>query len=207
MQLLSLQILLSDFSGVKTTGVDSGSVNFIPELSPGEGVINVTVTIGDQTISKQIPYNMDISPQQVSSQDLIDDSQFTEYGIMHQTPEQMREELRDMLNVQVLPNAPVTQDKESKSLLIHVPYVPAERNQGNCGNCWVWASTGVIETAYSIQDDVDERLSIQYLNSNLENGISEDWACEGGSASGFANYYNDTLKKCHSLVKYKCFIL
>jgi hypothetical protein len=34
--------------------------------------------------------------------------------------------------------------KGSHSLLSHLQYIPAERNQGSCGNCWAWAGTGVI---------------------------------------------------------------
>src|SRR5208283_1074108 len=28
------------------------------------------------------------------------------------------------------------------SLLSYLPYIPSQRNQVTCGNCWVWASTG-----------------------------------------------------------------
>ena len=38
----------------------------------------------------------------------------------------------------------------SDSLLDHISYVPAERNQGNCGNCWNWAGTGVMEVALDV---------------------------------------------------------
>jgi C1A family cysteine protease len=44
-------------------------------------------------------------------------------------------------------NAPISTVQGSKSLLSNIQYTPSERNQGNCGNCWVWASTGVLENA------------------------------------------------------------
>ena len=33
----------------------------------------------------------------------------------------------------------------SMSLLSHIQYTPAERDQSSCGNCWAWAGTGVME--------------------------------------------------------------
>jgi len=52
------------------------------------------------------------------------------------------------------------------SLLSHLDYIPDERNQGSCGNCWAWAGTGCLEIALSMQREIKDRLSIQYLNSN-----------------------------------------
>lgn len=73
----------------------------------------------------------------------------------------------------------------SIDLLSHIDYDPVERNQGWCGNCWVWAGTGVAEIAHDVQDGVFDRLSIQYLNS-----CKPQWACCGGWLSTFASWYN-----------------
>jgi hypothetical protein len=73
----------------------------------------------------------------------------------------------------------------SMSLLSHLNYVPSQRNQGSCGNCWVWAGTGVMEVALDIQESTFDRLSIQYLDS-----CWSGWACCGGNLGGFASWYN-----------------
>ena len=77
------------------------------------------------------------------------------------------------------------------SLLPLMPYTPEERNQYRCGNCWVWASLGVVEIARSFQLGVNERLSIQYLNSNFrQGGLTGSSACYGGTLYDFIDFYN-----------------
>jgi serine protease len=71
----------------------------------------------------------------------------------------------------------------SFSILSHVPYIPSERDQGYCGNCWVWGCTAPVEVANDIQNGVRDRLSIQYLNS-------KSWACCGGWELVFEDFYN-----------------
>jgi len=57
-----------------------------------------------------------------------------------------------------------------------------ERDHGIYGNCWVWASTACLEISLAKEKHISsERLSIQYLNSNYNNGRS-CWACCGGAA-------------------------
>lgn len=73
----------------------------------------------------------------------------------------------------------------STDLLGHIDYVATDRNQGACGNCWVWAGTGVAEIAHDVEDGVFDRLSIQYLDS-----CRAGWACCGGNLGDFANWYN-----------------
>jgi len=73
----------------------------------------------------------------------------------------------------------------SLSLLSHLDYIPSERNQLYCGNCWVWAGTGVMEIALDVQNGVKDRLSIQYLNSCY----TDDYACCGGWLEYLVDYY------------------
>ncbi len=78
----------------------------------------------------------------------------------------------------------------SVNLLNHLSYVPEERNQGSCGDCWVWASTGVMEIARSVQNAGDNRLSIQFVNSCK----TDRYACSGGTADMFRTWYQDVAK-------------
>ncbi len=82
----------------------------------------------------------------------------------------------------------------SLSLLNHLQYIPAERDQWDCGNCWVWAGTGVMEIGLSVEEGIKDRLSIQYLNSNYLGGSGSDWACCGNWLVDLANFYAGTGK-------------
>ncbi|MGA7797753.1 MAG: IPT/TIG domain-containing protein, partial [Methanoregula sp.] len=77
----------------------------------------------------------------------------------------------------------------SMSLLSYLPYTPSQRDQGSCGNCWVWASTGALEIGHNINSGISDRLSIQYFDSKYQynTGI---YACGGGNPITFANWYN-----------------
>ena len=81
----------------------------------------------------------------------------------------------------------------SLSLLSHVPYVPSERDQGSCGNCWVWGCTAPIEVANYFQNGLSDRLSIQYFDSNY-NGGTGSWACCGGWEGTFTDFYSARKK-------------
>lgn len=82
------------------------------------------------------------------------------------------------------------------SLLPYLNYVPAERNQNpNCGNCWVWTGTGLIEIALTVQKNIRERFSIQYFNSTYQNGTGPNWACCGGNPNTFVTIYSSILGK------------
>jgi hypothetical protein len=74
----------------------------------------------------------------------------------------------------------------SMDLLNNIDYDPNQRNQGGCGNCWVWAGTGIMEIAHNVQNGVFERFSVQYLNSCFP-----DNACCGGSLERFVNWYDE----------------
>jgi hypothetical protein len=70
-------------------------------------------------------------------------------------------------------------------LLNYIQYVPTDRDQLNCGNCWVWAGTGVMEIANSMKDGILDRLSVQFLNSCK----TDHYVCCGGDLSAFAAWY------------------
>ncbi|NQT73899.1 MAG: hypothetical protein HQ553_14215 [Chloroflexi bacterium] len=76
----------------------------------------------------------------------------------------------------------------SYSLLNHLEYVPIERDQGDCGDCWQWAGTGILEIAQDAQIGIKDRLSIQYMNSCGGCG------CSGGILSDVVDFYNTTGK-------------
>jgi PKD repeat protein len=78
-----------------------------------------------------------------------------------------------------------------KTLIDHILYDPVERNQGSCGNCWVWAGTGVMEIALSVQDNILARLSIQNFSSCYNGGANASWVCCGGNLGAFTSRYNN----------------
>jgi len=83
-----------------------------------------------------------------------------------------------------LPDGAPMPQRGSLNLLDHLQYTPAQHNQGNCGNCWAWAGTGVLGIALDFAG-VHDRLSVQYLDSCW----LSDWACCGGWLSDFASFY------------------
>ncbi|MGD0814527.1 MAG: immunoglobulin domain-containing protein [Verrucomicrobiota bacterium] len=112
---------------------------------------------------------------------------------MHLTPEQMKKMMATHLQAKAL-QAPVRKAElapasspSSLSLLPLLPYVPVDRDQGWCGDCWAWAGTGVMEIAHNVQNGVANRLSVQFLNTcNPYVGC-----CEGGWLQNVADFYND----------------
>ncbi len=122
------------------------------------------------------------------------DSADFDRGLMHFTSEQLMEfkSYRSQMPM-VAASAGESLPKASKSLLSAVPYLGKKRDQGYCGNCWVWASTGALEVTHSITRNVSDQLSIQYFDSNWNNGSSTGNACNGGWSYWVANFYNDTL--------------
>lgn len=78
-----------------------------------------------------------------------------------------------------------------QDLLPKLSYIPSERDQGPIGNCWVWASTGVLEVALTGQKNIRDRLSIQFLDSNYNGGSGPDWAGEGGLLGDFVGFYQE----------------
>ena len=71
------------------------------------------------------------------------------------------------------------------NLLNHLHYVPSERNQGSCGNCWNWAGQGVLGIALHVTKGIKDRLSTQFVNSCKD----DRFACCGGWLEDFTNWY------------------
>jgi hypothetical protein len=76
---------------------------------------------------------------------------------------------------------------------------PPARNQGGCGSCWAFATTGVVETLISLRDDVLTDLSEQWLIScNVEEEPPPEkgyWNCENGGWFAF-DYLVDKADAC-----------
>jgi PGF-pre-PGF domain-containing protein len=77
----------------------------------------------------------------------------------------------------------------SVNLLPYLPYIPAERDQGQCGNCWVWAPTGALEIEHNVNYRVRDRLSVQYMDSKYQYTTGTS-ACFGGYMENFTSFYN-----------------
>ena len=86
-----------------------------------------------------------------------------------------------------------TATKPLPLLLDHITYTPSERNQSSCGNCWVWAGTGLAETKHSVENGVKDRLSIQYFDSAFYVFPGGYYACNGGNLGTFVNFYNQRV--------------
>lgn len=118
------------------------------------------------------------------------------HPVMHFTPEQIQEsESSRVMMATFASESSEPLPPGYKSLISDLPYVGFSRDQGYCGNCWVWASTGALEIGHKVTDNVNSRLSIQYFNSNWNGGAAVGNACTGGFPSKFATYYTETLKK------------
>lgn len=114
-----------------------------------------------------------------------------ECAIMHPDNETRMEWIRDYKNApKALPGElrkpGIPSPRGSLDLLSHLEYTPSERDQGSCGNCWVWAGTGVMEIALDVQKGIKDRLSIQYLNS-CDDTID---ACCGGWLFNLVDFYS-----------------
>ncbi len=86
------------------------------------------------------------------------------------------------------------QATEDFSILDLLEYVPEERNQGYCPNCWAWPATGILGIALNVQQGIRDRLSVQYINTCGEeyNLYPRIECCEGGNINMFTAFYRAT---------------
>ncbi|THB81076.1 MAG: hypothetical protein D3926_03885 [Desulfobacteraceae bacterium] len=73
----------------------------------------------------------------------------------------------------------------ARSLLSYLTYTPSQRNQGSCGDCWAWAGTGVMEIDLNMNEQVADRLSVQFINSCF----TGSYACCGGNLTDVSDFY------------------
>jgi hypothetical protein len=116
-------------------------------------------------------------------------------GIMHPDEEALRKWIDDYENAPEAFLDEVVHHRLSQAqsrglgtsinLLDYLSYIPSERNQGNCGDCWVWPSHGVAEIALNVQNGIKDRLSEQFLQSCK----TDKYACCGGNISDFVTWY------------------
>jgi hypothetical protein len=97
----------------------------------------------------------------------------TQYPLGNITGMKMPENWRDMAKFD--PCTP-TRDLPESFDWREITGCPPIRNQGPCGSCWAFATTGAFECNIRIKDGEDVDLSEQWLVSCNESG----WGCDGG---------------------------
>ncbi|HNX17559.1 MAG TPA: PKD domain-containing protein [Methanoregula sp.] len=159
---------------------ENTSVNLSPSI------VKITPTI--TTVLTQAEITQNVSNTSCTSCGFIE-----KHPLMHLDSAQLNEIATEAKNtgpVTLKTQAAPTSLPVSYSILSSVPYTPSERNQGYCGNCWVWAATGALEVDHTVNNDINDRLSIQYFNSKYKNGQAGNFACCGGSLGTFVMWYN-----------------
>jgi hypothetical protein len=136
------------------------------------------------------------------AEDLSAPAEFPHHTIMKPDPETLQrwaEQFKaaprvtlDPKIADMLKHAELTGSATMVNLTSFLKYTPSERNQGDCGNCWVWAGTGVMEIALNINEGLYDRLSEQLLDSCYNYGTGGAFACCGGTESDLAGFYSKT---------------
>lgn len=128
---------------------------------------------------------------EVTATPLEDEDQQTVMNMSLDQMDALQDEI-DTLHVYSAPKSSLVIPRGSISLLSDLPYVPKERSQGSCGNCWVWSSTGALEIEHTLKSGIHDRLSIQYFDDNFGQGSEGiNSACCGGSVGSFASWYKN----------------
>ena len=173
----------------------------IPALLVSLILIIVGTAAADRAAGITIPSSPSVAETSSASVRLPDISGMTEgtvqtHPLMHFTKEQL-DEIQRQIGSSPKYNAP-RQDllssqnlsAGSANLLPYLAYVPSQRDQGSCGDCWVWASTGAVEIDHFLKTGIKNRLSIQYFNSKYNDGAANSGACCGGWLSTYTSWYN-----------------
>ena len=96
------------------------------------------------------------------------------------------------------------QNTESYSILDLLEYIPKERSQGRCGNCWAWPSTSVLAIALNVQKGIKDRLSVQFMNTcgeDYTSGMYKIECCGGGTLEMLADFYSNQAMELTKIPK------
>ena len=118
---------------------------------------------------------------------------FDQYGIMTLSGEEIEAQMASMPILTYEDSAAFSIESgfpDEVDLLPLLTYNPVTRDQGSCRNGWVWAATGAANIALAVDSGIYNELSVQYLNSLMnDGGITGPFACDGGFPSTFVNFY------------------
>jgi PGF-pre-PGF domain-containing protein len=125
-------------------------------------------------------------------------------GVMHPNASELADDAADYSAAMVFDAVSEPGSSDPTYLVNEFPKKSyTEWNQGECGNCWVWAGTALLSQSYYNQTGISTPLSIQFFNSNYEDGNigrgkPNEWACTGGNVEEFARAYNAGLDQTYA---------
>ena len=184
------------------SGVGSGVGSAKEEKEEEKGGITIGLPID--------PHAQYVRSDEPGEDEIITWNQPTDWGILpHPVMQFSKEELESLMYSYAqktgidltslsgsIQSADDTSEKRYVSLLSSLPYDPALRDQGSCGNCWVFASLASIELQMAAQGK-PERVSVQAFDSGwtgpheVTNSKNVWFACNGGTPDWLVEYYLD----------------
>jgi C1A family cysteine protease len=127
------------------------------------------------------------------------DQYYNEYSVMRVNPNILERWEEDYNSAEIAFIDPDLEEKieltESFNILDLLEYIPEERNQGRCSNCWAWPPTAILAIALNVQEGIKDRLSVQFINTcgiEYTTGMNKIECCEGGNIAMFADFYKNT---------------